>query len=240
MEKEDLRNLYHIAGKKIAVYPCAVPGSPIVYLNSSEDEEEQVAQALGGSQCPEFTLATISGLDWNHDLTPWSMPPAFKGAPPCTGGADDYLRILTREIVPTVEADLPGVPRWRGLAGYSLAGLFALYSLYRTQAFSRIASISGSLWFEGFREYVLEHEMAQRPERLYLSLGDRECRTGNPYLRTVQERTEEIAAHCAAQGIDTCFCLNPGNHFKNAVRRTAAGIKSLVDSCNTDKEPPVV
>lgn len=221
--------LYHISGKKITVYPSNAPGSPIVYLNSSEEEEERICQALQEFQCPDFTLVTISGLNWYHDLTPWAMLPITESAPPSTGGADQYLRLLTEEIVPTVETALQGAPCWRGLAGYSLAGLFAIYSLYRTQTFTRIASMSGSLWFEGFREYVLGHEMKGRPEHLYLSLGDRECRTGNPYLKTVQERTEEIAARYAGMGIDTHFQLNPGNHFKNVLRRIAAGIAWILD-----------
>lgn len=36
-----------------------------------------------------------------------------------------------------------------GIAGYSLAGLFALYALYKTDVFTRVASMSGSLWFPG-------------------------------------------------------------------------------------------
>ena len=221
--------LYHISGKKITVYPSTAPGSPIVYLNSSEEEEEQICQALQEFQCSDFTLVTISGLDWNHDMAPWDMPPAFKGAPPCTGGADEYLRLLTQEIVPTVETALQDAPCWRGLAGYSLAGLFAIYAAYQTPAFSRIASMSGSLWFSGFQEYVSTHEMAGDITHVYLSLGDRESRTGNPYLKTVQERTEEIAALYAQKGIDTTFQLNPGNHFKNVFRRIAAGIAWILD-----------
>ncbi len=228
MKEQNDRSTYHISGKKITVYPCAVSGGPVVYLNSSEEEEEQIRRALGEFCCPDFTLVTISGLDWNHDLPPWDMPPAFKGSASCTGGADEYLLLLTQQIVPAVEDVLPGAPKWRGLAGYSLAGLFALYALYRTPIFSRVASISGSLWFTGFREYVLTHETIGRPECLYLSLGDRERRTGNPCLKTVQERTEEIAAHYSKQGINTLFQLNPGNHFNNAVGRTAAGIAWLL------------
>ena len=229
MKEQTNQNIYQISGKKITVYPCAVPGGPVIYLNSSEEDKEQIRQALEELCVPDFTLVTISGLDWNHDMAPWDMPPAFRDAPPCTGGADEYLRLLTQEIVPTVENALPGTPIWRGLAGYSLAGLFALYALYRTSMFSRVASISGSLWFADFREYVLAHEMMGCPECLYLSLGDRESRTGNPYLKTVRERTEDIAAHYARQGIDALFRLNPGNHFKNAPGRTAAGIFWLLE-----------
>ena len=62
--------------------------------------------------------------------------------------------------MPEAEALLPGAPAWRGLAGYSLAGLFALYALYQTDVFARAASMSGSFWFEGIMEYVCSHEMS--------------------------------------------------------------------------------
>lgn len=84
--------------------------------------------------------------------------------------------------------------------------------------------MSGSLWFPGFKEYVFSHEMKSRPEYLYFSLGNRECKTRNPYLRTVQEHTEAIKTYYMEKGIDIVLHLNPGNHFKNAIQRTAAGI----------------
>lgn len=53
------------------------------------------------------------------------------------------------------EKVIGGVPRWRGIAGYSLTGLFALYyAIYQTDLFSRVGSISGTLWFPGMKEYI--------------------------------------------------------------------------------------
>lgn len=229
MKKEDCHKiLFHASDREIAVYPSLASGRPIIYLNTSEGESEQVYQMLRDTGCPDFTLVAISGLDWYHDMTPWAMPPVTEGAPPSTGGADEYLRLLTEEILPKAEAAV-GPVLWRGLAGYSLAGLFAIYAAYQTPAFSRIASMSGSLWFSGFQEYVSTHEMAGDITHMYLSLGDRECRTGNPYMRTVQECTEKISALYKQKGIDTIFQLNPGNHFKNVFRRTAAGIAWILD-----------
>lgn len=221
--------LFHASDREIAVYPSRGSHRPIIYLNTFEGEGERVYQTLLDMECPDFTLVAISGLDWYHDMTPWAMPPVTEGAPPCTGGAGEYLRLLTQEIVPTVETALQDTPCWRGLAGYSLAGLFAIYAAYQTPAFSRLASMSGSLWFPDFREFVSNHEMAGDITHVYLSLGDRESRTGNPYMRTVQERTEEIAALYTQKGIDTIFQLNPGNHFKNVFRRTAAGIAWILN-----------
>ena len=211
-------------GKTISIFPSFEVNTPIIYLNTFSGEGQKVYEAMQTAGCPPFTLVAISDLDWNHDMVPWDSPPAFKNAEPCTGGADDYLRLLTKEIVPTAEKELAGIPRWRGIAGYSLAGLFALYAIYQTDLFSRVGSMSGSLWFPGMKEYIFSHEPKRLPDCLYFSLGDKESKTRNPVLRSVRQNTEEIHAFYQSKGIDTVFQLNPGNHYNQAVERTAAGI----------------
>ncbi len=218
-------------GRLVTVWPSLKEDRPVVCLNTFEDEGERVYKELGTEPASDFTLVAISGLDWNHDMAPWDIPTIFEGDTACTGGADDYLGLLMGEIMPRAEKEVRGRVLWRGIAGYSLAGLFAVYSLYRTEVFSRAASMSGSLWFPGFWEYVVSHELKREPECIYFSLGDRECRTGNPYLRVVQERTEEIEAFYRGKGMDTVFQSNPGGHGKNTVRRTAAGIAWILAAC---------
>ena len=213
-----------IGSKNISIFLSTKPRTPIIYLHTFSDEGRKVYEAAQATGCPPFTLVAISDLDWNHDMVPWDSPPAFKNAEPCTGGADDYLRLLTREIIPTAEKELPGVPSWRGIAGYSLAGLFALYAIYRTDLFSRIGSMSGSLWFPGMKDYIFSHESKRWPDCVYFSLGDKESKTRNPILRSVRQSTEEIQAFYQDKGIDTVFQLNPGNHYDHAAERTAAGI----------------
>ena len=79
--------------------------------------------------------------------------PAHSSDAPCTGGADEYLKVLLEEILPGVLSRISGSPVFLGIAGYSHAGLFALYSMYHTDRFDRVASMSGSLWFPDFKEY---------------------------------------------------------------------------------------
>lgn len=119
---------------------------------------------------------------------------------------------MTEEIMPRAEKLVHGVS-WRGLAGYSLAGLFAVYSLYRTAVFSRIASMSGSLWFPGLMEYIASHEMKRLPECVYFSIGDRESRTKTLICRQYR-KYGKIQSLYAGYGIDTFFQLNRGNHYK--------------------------
>lgn len=84
--------------------------------------------------------------------------------------------------------------------------------------------MSGSLWFPGIREYIFSHEPERMPDHIYFSLGDREDRTRNRFLKCVRQNTEEIEAFYKNRGIDTVFQLNSGGHYKNAVKRSAAGI----------------
>lgn len=159
-------------------------------------------------------------------MTPWSAPPVKKNSDPFTGGADDYLNLLTQKIIPAAENNMNGISR-RYIAGYSLGGLFALYSLYKTDAFSGAASVSGSLWFEGFKDFVFENKMKTKPERVYFSVGNKESKTLNTYMKTVENNTREIESFYRSQGIETIFELNSGNHFQNIAGRIAAGLNWL-------------
>ena len=218
-----------VMGKKtVSVFPATFSGGPVIYLNAVSDEGYQVYEAAQAAGCPPFTLVTISNLDWNHDMATWDSPAAFRGGEAFIGGADNYLRLLAEEIMPEAEKALPGSPAWRGITGYSLAGLFALYAIYQTDVFSRVGCMSGSLWFPGFKEYVCSHEPKCRPDRIYFSLGDKEAKTRNPVLKTVQENTEEAQTFYQNKGIDTVFQLNPGNHFVQGIERTVAGIQWLL------------
>ena len=216
--------LFTNGSKTESIFQNTEPEAPNIYLNTFSNEGQKVYETAQAAGCPPFTLVAISDLDWNHDMVPWDSPPALKNAEPCTGGADDYLRFLTEEIIPTAEKEITGVPSWRGIAGYSLAGLFALYAIYQTDLFSRIGSMSGSLWCPGMKEYICSHEPKQWPDCMYFSLGDKESKTRNPILRSVRQNTEDIQSFFQDKGIDTVFQLNPGNHYNHAVDRTAAGL----------------
>lgn len=210
-------------GKTADVFPSIEAEAPIIYLHTFSNEGQQVLEAAQAADCPPFTLVSIRNLNWNLDMVPWDSPPAFKSASPFIGAADNYLRILIEEIIPSVEKEITGIPCWRGIAGYSLAGLFALYAIYKTDLFSRVASISGSLWFPGIKAYILSQAPKRWPEHLYFSLGNKESKTKNQVLKDVQQNTEEMHAFYQDKGIDTVFQLNSGNHYNHAVERTAAG-----------------
>ena len=219
---------YCIPEKELTLYHSKDAGSPLIILNNYAGDGRSVMEAveeLGGG---DFNLLCIGNLNWDHDMTPWYCPPITPKDTPCTGGADEYLKRLLEEIIPESLKRVEGTPSHMSIAGYSLAGLFALYALYNTDKFARAASMSGSLWFPDFKEYLFSHEMKRKPEKLYLSLGDKEAGTRNKYLKSVQENTESIAEHLREIGLDVTFEMNPGNHFKDAALRSAKGILAII------------
>ena len=219
---------FQAGGKEISLYLSDKRDCPLIVLNTFEGGGAPVleeARKLGGS---DFSLLSVGGLDWNRDMSPWECAPVMAQDEGYAGGADSYLSLLLEEILPEGLKRLPESPSWTGIAGYSLAGLFALYALYRTDTFARAASMSGSLWFPGFGDFVRSHDMKRAPEKLYLSLGDKEAKTRNPYLKTVQENTEAAVQLYRDRGLDVTWELNPGNHFRDAEKRSAKGILGIL------------
>ena len=223
------KQIFKLDGKSVTLYLGKQKESPLILLNNYSGDGESVVRAMQEIGTMDCSFLVVGDLNWDHDMTPWYCPPLSKNDTPCTGGADEYLDLLLTEILPKAKELIDGTPSFIGIAGYSLAGLFALYAAYRCDAFDRVASMSGSLWFPDFKEYALTHEMRKRPAKLYLSLGDREGRTRNSVLMTVQRNTEELVEHYRSLGLDVTWELNPGNHFKDAALRSAKGIKAILE-----------
>ena len=210
-------------GKKISLFGSENTSSPLLILNTYGDEGHEVWNECQKLNCPPFCLAAISNLDWNNELSPWASPALYKNDGGFSGGADSYLSLLTDKIISTVCDSIGAKPSYLVLAGYSLAGLFAIYAAYKTDIFSRIVS------FPGFEEYVKSHDFKKKPDCIYLSLGDTEAKAKNKVLATVQDKTESIFELYKSQEIPVIFELNKGNHFTDAALRTAKGIKWILE-----------
>ena len=77
-------------------------------------------------------------------LTPWPANPVRKGQAPFPGKAKKHLQMLCEEMVPEVEYQLSVPSAYNAFAGYSLAGLFTLWSATQTGIFRRLACASAS------------------------------------------------------------------------------------------------
>ena len=202
--------------------------SPLLILHCFSEEEEAVVKLLKGKEYFSFPLLCINNLDWQKDMCPWDSPALIKNEKDFIGGADVYLSLLEKEIIPKAVEILGEEPSYYALAGYSLAGLFALYAGYRSALFSRIASVSGSLWYPDFVSFAKEKKMLSKVERLYLSLGTEEAKTKHAVLSTIERKTRELVEHYQSSGYCVNFELNPGNHFCEVEKRIEKGIRWIM------------
>ena len=115
----DVGTLFRFNGKSDAA------DAPIIFLLTGDEDGARIWDAARCLTARPFSLVTIPVTDWNRDLSPWAARRVFKGGEDFGGGANVFLQTLECEIVPAVrtEADAPCI-----LAGYSLAGLCAVYA----------------------------------------------------------------------------------------------------------------
>ena len=219
---------FNIKDKKITLYKSSDTNAPLIVFNTFEGDGEDVYQVLQNMGCTFFNLLVVGNIDWNHDMSPWYMSSIYSKEKSFSGGADEYMKLLIDEILPKAKELIEGEPKFRGIAGYSLAGLFAVYAMYKTDVFDRVASMSGSLWFSDFIEYCKRNECRKLPDKICFSLGDKEANTRNPILKTVEDNTRELAEYFKSLGTDVIFELNPGNHFTDVILRSAKGIKAIL------------
>lgn len=227
---------------------------PVIYVNGEVPIEGILTELVGKGARTDFLLLSIKPESWNDDFTPWAAP-AFRAEEEAPRGrADAYLSCLTKEIKPYMDARYrtKPEPEHTALLGYSLGGLTAVYAIYKTDVFGAVASLSGSLWFDGFCDFMERQKPLRADLRVYFSLGKKESHSRNPRMEKVAEctqRAREILAgqlerpdrydgvdkeSCVKAGADNrervCFEWNEGGHFHDIEGRFAKAIVWWMES----------
>ena len=212
----------------------ATTSIPVIYIHSFRGNGEDVWQACREMPgCPPVVLVSVNnpggGLD--NELSPWPAPAVWKGQAPYKGQAAAHLKWMTEECMPEVEVRLRAMGILQQIpmiAGYSLAGLFALWAGWTSGNFARVASVSGSLWYPGFTDFIRDNAPTGHIGKVCISLGDRESHTRHPLMSQVDTCTAAVVEAVKTRGIDTVFEWNPGNHFDHPERRMARAIAEMV------------
>lgn len=181
------------------------------------------AAAAAGALSPN-RLFVSPEADWEIDFTPWPAPTLQGGRPfadgSVLGGAPAFLHWVEGELLPVLGARFALDPAQNSVLGYSLGGLFALWAVCQREAFSQCACLSGSLWYPGWVNFLKEHT-PKPPQRVYLSLGKKEEKSGPAVMRAVGDATRQSAG-LLAQSLgyeNTVLEWNPGGHFATALPR---------------------
>lgn len=211
--------------------PCTVfqsDGQPRVILlqpvdgHDLEELDTEIAWITGHSTV-SYCLVAVPIDRWFDELSPWPAPPVF-GKTPFGKGASQTLDMLKeivdeeqRRLVPSGETPLKVV-----IGGYSLAGLFALWTGYQAdQPFDAVVAASPSVWFQGWLDYAAGHKPCSHA--FYLSLGDREEHSRTAILTTIGTAIRRQQQLLDDSQVPNILEWNPGNHFQDNGQRTAKG-----------------
>ena len=171
---------------------------------------------------PDAVFVSIVVEDWNRYLSPYKGENPFKKDEAFLGEGEILHGAIEHELIPMVEKE--GKERY--LIGYSMGGLFALYSSTLSSIWKGIGSVSGSLWYDGFDKYMESHQISV--DKVYLSLGRKEKESRNKVLKTVEEKTNIIYETIKSEGIECTFRLQEGGHFQDEEKRIRDAVSYLL------------
>jgi len=203
-------------------YPIyiSLPGSyylgkkyPVVYMldaYSSFGTMTQMAKLLAFSkEIPELIIVGISSEGGSkefiynraRDFTPTrvsldKLPEELHIMTPTSGGADQFLKFIEKDLIPFIESNYNVEHNERTLVGHSYGGLFCLYTLFTTpDLFNRYVSISPALFWDDEYLVKVEREFYTNNKnlykRVYTAVGNLEHeRFKNPFIKLINSINE--------------------------------------------------
>lgn len=156
---------------------------PVVYLMDSQWDFPLVKSIYGQQYydgfIPEVIIVgvTWAGVNPNADsLRARDYTPANEARLPQSGGADNFLLFMKKELFPFMENNYR-INDERTLMGCSLGGLITLYTLFtHTDMFTGYAAASPAVGWD--REVLYKYEKSfsekpiTKPVRVYMTVGD--------------------------------------------------------------------
>ena len=209
---------------------------PVLYLLDGDAHFQHTAGTADylaySGRTPELIIVAIRNTDRNRDLTPPSAQQSDIEDYPTHGGADNFLRFISDELMPWVNGQYRTRPH-STLVGHSFGGLFALHALVtRPDVFDAYVAISPGLQWDDQRLVTQAARMFENtPELtadLYMTVGNE----GRALLGGARKLAGVLDEH-APRGLRWAFRLmEEESHVSVALRSTWQGLEAVFDGWN--------
>ena len=224
-----------IEGKECILYMKENENTEYVLIQPVDEHDIDVldneVKYISENISKNFSLAAFKIDDWNSELTPWEMP-LLRGKGNFGNEAGKTLEFIKEKLIPSL-AEFINIQEKNVkyiLGGYSLAGLFSLWSGYETNTFYGVAGVSPSVWYEGWIDFVRNAEL--KANNVYLSLGKLEETSKHKILAKIGDNIREYFEILKNSGIEKSILeWNEGNHFRDSDIRMGKGFIWLVENC---------
>lgn len=203
-------------------------GPVVIYISNEQfgNAGQEIKDNVELTTEVPFTFLELVVSDWDKYLTPWQAEAGMKGRE-FQGWAKELLSSIEENVITIIKEYARDSKIY--IAGYSLAGLFSLWSLYESNLFDGAACCSGSMWYPGWKEYVAQKRL-QKNSSVYLSLGKKEKNSKHSLMKNVEDNMQfQYDILRQDSNIDMLqMDWHEGGHFNNTSERVVMGIRWLI------------
>jgi predicted alpha/beta superfamily hydrolase len=163
---------------------------PVLYMTDGDAHIAHTSSSVEflarNGRMSELIVVGIVNTDRTRDLTPNKAVGPNAAQNPTAGGSDKFLKFIETELIPEIEKNYRVQP-YRILAGHSLGGLFAVYTMItRPELFNSYVAVSPSLqWSDQATLKQAEQFLQTRKElnaTLFTSLGNEYGDIGDAFV----------------------------------------------------------
>lgn len=226
----------HIAGRdlELLVPSGFSPGTsswPVVYALDSDIIFKALEKIPEEKKSYRFLLVGIPPLDRLSEYTPWPAKALHERFADFGGKAEEYLDYLGKVLIPGINKELFGnsLPVKTALLGHSLSGLLGIYSLYKTDIFDTVVSISGSFWYPEWTGFVKKNSLVNKKVSVFLSSGEDEGKDSHDIKKNAAQATkdtyEALLKHLPQGNIEMQW--NPYGHHENIPLKLSGALTYL-------------
>ncbi len=211
---------------------------PVLYMHDGQNLFDASA-AFGGNEWKvDETMdaaaedgsareAIVVGIENTADrMNEYTMPPSGKG--------DLYVKMITDEIKPMVDAELRTLTTrdQTALCGSSLGGLISTYAgVYHSDVFGLVGAMSPSTWWNGTQilgDVAKVPQQAQRPLKVYVDSGD--SGPSNDDVTNTAKLAQAYKTDGYAEGTTLHYVVQPGGQHSEVywAERLPGGLAFLL------------
>lgn len=192
---------------------------PVVYSLDADIIFKALEKIPEEKKSYRFLLVGIPPLDRLSEYTPWPAKALHERFADFGGKGEEYLDYLEKVLIPSINMELFGnaSPTKTALLGHSLSGLLGIYSLYKTDIFDQVVSISGSFWYPDWTGFIKKNTLINKKASVFLSSGENEGKDAHDIKKNAAQATkdtyEALINHLPQGNIEMQW--NPYGHHDN-------------------------
>ncbi|HEY3425340.1 MAG TPA: alpha/beta hydrolase-fold protein [Negativicutes bacterium] len=194
-------------------YKIQLQGFPVVYIQDEgylfRDHLNDLEEMTKSGKLQAMIFVGIKPNNRNNEYTPWNAKAILDQHEDYGGQGATYLNFLANDLKPYIDKNYNTLssPENTGIAGASFGGLISMYAAYlHPEAFGRIASISGSFWYERFIEFMQSNDIVPNGCKIYMDVGTMEGVTKKSLQKNMVARNQEAYAILLAKGLSQKDC----------------------------------